>query len=293
MTKNLIIVLTILLAGTVVSSGSSKPQLLTDGFALAGVDGKLTAKEAGQTWFFELDSDLSDDKNVVKAGSLIELLPSGALEKAIASEKERPGSGYRLWGQVTRYKDKNFIFPRYLLPLSKEQNPLLNSLPEETPVEQPQRLVSKQQSRLAINEPNDALTVPEEILDKLKTKKIIRTDRQRKSTGAVKTVSEPINKLELEQDSILADRTAVLVERSDSRPEFVLDAIGRNVPNVSFQLLPCEALEETERRQSGEPDHLRFKIAGLVTKYEGRYYLLLQRATRVYSHGNFGGSQSQ
>ncbi|GAG25904.1 unnamed protein product, partial [marine sediment metagenome] len=242
MTKNLIIVLTFLLAGSVEglaqSDGSNKLQLLTDGFALAGVDGKLITKEAGQLWFFKLDSDLSEDKNVVKAGSLIELLPSSALEKAIASKKERPGSDYRLWGQVTKYKDKNFIFPRYLLPLSKEQTPSHNSSQERTPVEQPQKLVSKQQSKLAINEPNDMLTMPEEVLDKLKTRKIIRTDRQRKSTPVLKSVSGPINELELERDSILADRTAVLVERSDSRPEFILDAIGRNVPHVSFQLLP-------------------------------------------------------
>jgi hypothetical protein len=35
------------------------------------------------------------------------------------------------------------------------------------------------------------------------------------------------------------------------------------------------------------PEPVRFKIAGVVTKYKGEKYLLLQKATRIYGHGNF------
>lgn len=68
---------------------------------------------------------------------------------------------------------------------------------------------------------------------------------------------------------------------------FVLDALGRNVRPVSLRLLPCEALELAELAQSVIPEPVRFKIAGIVTKYKGEKYLLLQKATRIYSHGNF------
>ena len=48
-----------------------------------------------------------------------------------------------------------------------------------------------------------------------------------------------------------------------------------------------EALELTELTQAAIPQPVRFKIAGLVTKYKGEKYLLLHRANRVYNHGNF------
>jgi hypothetical protein len=46
-------------------------------------------------------------------------------------------------------------------------------------------------------------------------------------------------------------------------------------------------LELAEQRQSAVPEPVRFKIAGIVTKYKGKNYLLLQKVTRVYSHQNF------
>ena len=94
-------------------------------------------------------------------------------------------------------------------------------------------------------------------------------------------------KAELERDSILTDRTAFLTRLDDGRFTFVLDALGRNVRPTSFRLLPCEVLELTEQRQSAVPEPVRFKIAGIITKYKGENYLLPQKATRVYSHQNF------
>ena len=68
---------------------------------------------------------------------------------------------------------------------------------------------------------------------------------------------------------------------------FAFDALGRNISRESLRLLPCEALERVERRQSIELEELKFQIAGIVTKYKDQKYLLLQRATRVYDYGNF------
>ena len=31
----------------------------------------------------------------------------------------------------------------------------------------------------------------------------------------------------------------------------------------------------------------RFRVSGIVTTFRGNTYMLLQRATRTYSHGNF------
>ena len=67
-----------------------------------------------------------------------------------------------------------------------------------------------------------------------------------------------------------------------------LDALGRQVSKRSLRLLPCEALELAELKISADFEQVRLKVAGILTKYKNEDYLLLQRATPTYSHGNFG-----
>ena len=57
---------------------------------------------------------------------------------------------------------------------------------------------------------------------------------------------------------------------------------------ISFQLLPCQAIERLGLKRNDRVTHIRYKMTGILTKYKGRYYLLPQRARRAYSHGNFG-----
>ncbi|MBA7686385.1 hypothetical protein ES703_94829 [subsurface metagenome] len=66
-------------------------------------------------------------------------------------------------------------------------------------------------------------------------------------------------------------------EKGRTQWEFIFDALGRNVQQIILRLLPCQALESAENRQSAEVDPLRFKIAGILTKYKGNHYLLLER----------------
>ncbi len=287
-------------------AGAVRETALRDGFVLTGVDGKLTS--ADSKWFFEFDSDVSDDRGRIYAGTRLELLPSATLEKMTADAKSRyigtaaspvvrskspgatvmpsvqtsNGASYRLWGRVTKYRGKNFIFGIYFLPLSEVGTPFRNMSRNGSPVKQLKAPTLRQQeTKLTINEPNDVLIIPEEIIAKLAIRRTIRPQQLRKG-------------LELKQDFILADRTGFITRQADNskfkiqNSKFIFDALGRNLQQVRLNLLACEALERAERQQSAEPEPLRFKIAGIVTKYKGEYYLLLQRATRVYSHSNFG-----
>ncbi len=269
--KLTILVLALFIITAVIGAGSAGKNLLRDGFVLAGVDGKLAPASNEQRltggdsnkWLFEFDSEVSDGTGRIRAGEKIELLPSSTLEKIIADAGKRPASGYRLWGKVTKYRDKNFIFPIYFLAVGETT---------QARSEQPQKR-QQPETQLTINEPNDVLALPEEIIAKLQTRKIIQPQRLQKS-------------LELKTDCILADRTGFIRETGDET-EFVFDGLGRNVPGVFVKLSACEVLERTERQQLAEPEPVRFKVAGIVTRYEGENYLLLQRAIRVYSHGNF------
>jgi hypothetical protein len=278
--------------------------LLRDGFVMTGVNGNLIGPDSNDVWFFELTTDVNDYRTVIKAGTSLELLPSAALEKMTDDKKMRTTAAYRLWNsRVTKYKGRNFIFPGYFMPLSKADK--LEPEPSQEPQlkqQEPGRIQSGQEElqQLALDEPNDVLAIPQEIIEKLRTRRE-RTTVSKKPIADSNEISvdelQPameVEKLPDDQhytrssDSIFVDRTALLIKQDDGRLIFVPDALGRNVQKLSLNLLPCAALELTELKQAAEPEPLRFKIAGIITKYKGDNYLLLEKATRAYSHGNFG-----
>ena len=78
-----------------------------------------------------------------------------------------------------------------------------------------------------------------------------------------------------------------IVKQDDGQYVFTLDAFGRNIEQISFPLLPCQALELALQEQSKELENIRFRAAGILTQYKGNNYFLLERAIRVYSYGNF------
>jgi len=302
--KPAILILVFLLFTIPAASGFSaenpRENLLWDGFVLMGVNGKITptglpgesekavdsnaplgrgpnlvSSESG--WFYEFAADVNDLRVKASAGTTLKLLPSSTLEKLIADVNEHSASTYRLSGWVTKYKGRNFIFPNHFLPVStiiKKQ-----SQADQKPKEDIQNTPEKESEQPVVSEPNDLLAMPKEIMERLNAGRVVRPPTPIRTPKTKKIMLEP--------DSILADRSAFLVKKKDGQLEFVLDALGRNDRPVSLRLLPCEALELTELKQSAIPEPIRFKIAGLVTKYKGEKYLLLQRATRIYSHGNF------
>ena len=249
--------------------------LLRDGFVMNGVDGNLIGPDSNDVWFFELSSDVNDYRTIIKAGTKLELLRSSALEKMTADMKTRTTAAYRLWnGRVTKYKGRNYIFPNFFLPINtKKKKPTQkkDSLTEPGP-----------ERDLVVDDSNDVLIMPPEVIEKLRLK------RSAPSALRLEKNAEQSTQTTRSTNLVLVDRTGFLIRQEDNRLVFVPDALGRNVQNISLNLLPCAALELTELKQTVEPEKVRFKIAGIMTKYKGDNYLLLEKATRTYSHGNFG-----
>ncbi len=125
--------------------------------------------------------------------------------------------------------------------------------------------------------------MPKEVIEKLRSgRSVLRVQRSAKNTErSTQHAAHSTN-------SVLVDRIGFLINQDDDQLIFVPDALGRNIQKLSLHLLPCAALELTELKQAAEPEMVRFKIAGIMTKYKGINYLLLEKATRAYSHGNFG-----
>ena len=261
---------------------TQKIPLLRDGFVMRGVDGNLVGPDSNDVWFFELTSDVNDNRTIIKAGTRLELLPSSALEQMTADRKTRTTSAYRLWnGRVTKYKGRNYIFPNFFLPISKAKKLTQNK----------DSLTEPELGRdLAVDDPNDVLTMPREVIEKLRLKRSAPSVRRTAQNTEHSTQSSGLLTEHTARSTnlVLVDRTGFLVHQDDARLVFLPDALGRNVQNLSLNLLPCAVLELTELKQAAEPDRVRYKIAGNITIYKGKHYLLLEKATRTYSHGNFG-----
>lgn len=249
----------------VFGAGAGGKTLLPDGFILRDVRGKLVRHDNNNVWLFKFNFAMNDKKEVPDINEALEVLSTSALEAAI-TDVNLSTSGYRLWGRVTKYKSRNFLFPNYFLPISSTQEPN-SSAPE----------LSQETVQKTVQDSNDDLGIPQEILEKLRV-------RQRPPPAARKLQDkQKIGR----QDSILVDRMGFLVRQTDGTMVFNLDALGRGVQADSFSLLPCQTLEHAEQIQSAEPDPVRFRVAGIVTEYKDQIFLLLERATRVYSYGNF------
>lgn len=282
-TASLLIIIFLMSAATP-SAESAARDLLRDGHVLKGVEGQLIGSDSNDVWLFEFGSDVNDVDVVVPAGTRLEILPSSTLEKIIVDANDHTDRSYRLWARVTAYKDKNYMLPMYFVRIIKEKEPdsdtSLETGEEGTTAETTER------QEPAISEPNDILPIPQEILDKLEARRAESPLRGRSTVDGNSIAGG--GKLQ-NTDFVLVDRTGRLVEDEEGKLEFVLDAFGRNVSSGAgrFEILPCEALELVRRMMSSIPEEVRFKISGIITKYEGKNYLLLSKATRIYSHGNF------
>ena len=236
--------------------------LIRNDFIFDGVEGTVTKSE--DKWVFIVDSDIADGIAVVKAGQPIELIPSATLERMIAgAEETQDKTGVKLWASVTKYNGKNYLFAWYFIPMTDMAQPEIKK-PDNGPVEQQTQTAEK---------PKDDSIIPDDVMALLKPRRVVNLAKLRKV-------------LETEENALLVDRAGFLLTKKGQKV-FQLDSLGRKLQDMSFILLPCEVLEWTQYRISQSINPNRYRIAGTVTKFKGEYYMLLQRAVRTYSHGNF------
>jgi hypothetical protein len=252
---------------------------LPEGTVLNAVDGKLTHVDVNDAWLFELSEDVNNVSGRVAAGTKLEVLPSAMLELLIGDVNDRQAPTYRLSAMVTQYRGRNYLLPTYYLPLSKFRG---------TEPATPQNEQAQTSGEITATDKSADLTIPPEVMERLKNRRpargLQREDREPPdSTTAQKNLGR-----------MLIDRVGRISVHSNGpaapgqRPVFTSYALGWNIGKTNYMLLPCRALEQAQQMQAASPDPIRFTVAGLVTEFKGRQYLLLHRAIRAYSYGNFG-----
>jgi hypothetical protein len=277
--KLIILILCVLSCVSSINAKNVKQILLRDGMVLQGTAGTLIGPDSNDTWFFELNSPVSDKGLVIDAGTRLQLLPSSAMELMIENAKTHLPGMYQIWNaKVTKYKGKNYLFISIFIPVN--------------PPARPEPLKKDDVQNQSSSDANDVLFLPPDVREKLNAaqEEISKTGLRIPESNIVTidNVQQEIEKRKrLNTDTVLLDKIVFFSQRDKEGFEFVLDSIGRNIDKTSFRLLPCEVLEETQAKQAASPEPLRFKVSGIVTKYKGNDYLLLYKASQIYSHGNF------
>lgn len=263
--KKIFVVLLCVLFGACVFAQDVKTQKtrtrpIKDGFALNHLDGKLSRSDDGAKWVFSFYSDLTAGTGRIKAATAIEMLPSSTLEKMAAQFTEDKVRDFRIWGRLTKFTGTNFIFCTYSLPITEAS---------EMPLDPTDTIANTK-----IPEANDFDVIPKEVMAMLKSRRVVNLAKLKQG-------------VESKKDGIIVDETGIIKKGQDGSDfVFAFDGLGRNVGKVFFKLLPCEIVEQVVSKKIAL-GRRRYKVAGILTKYNGQYYLLLQRATRAYSHNNF------
>jgi hypothetical protein len=302
--------------GTALSAQPAAPKLLPETAVLDRVDGRLLRVDANEgpqtqdsafgnpgTWLFELTMEVKTPEYLLTAGTRFVLLPSVTLGRLVADVNDRVAPRYRLTARVTLYRGKNYLFPTYYLPLSKfkdDKTPEGEGQKTEDSATNPPSAIMSPPASTGGRHPQSKepeLAVPPEILEKLKKQRPLRGPR-RGAEAETKPIQAPaeqvlvdgVGRIESSQLSVVSSQSPTVNRQLSTASSwvFVPYALGWNVSDVRYELLPCTALEEALRRQKGTLDPIRFNVAGLVTEFQGRKYLLLQRAIVVYNYGNFG-----
>jgi hypothetical protein len=265
-------------------ANAALPAVLPDGFLISGLDGELR-QTAGGTYAFVFDKAVSTDKGSIKAGQEVGLLPSTTLEYMLRDMGASPSMSVRLWGTVTLFHSRNYIFPSYHLRVSAPTPP---AQPEPAAPAEPNVPVVKPADVPAINDPNDEIRIPEELMTELKaTRRVIDAAPAPEPTPPAAPETTPAAPLET-ADVMVVDRYGILTHAGGDSWTLKFDGLGRNVSLISFGLLPCEVLQRMEAdRKPSDLEPRRYRIAGVITRFKGDYYMLPARVVRAYDYGNF------
>ena len=249
-TAAVILFLTFSIANAAFDSNSPRRHIaLQDGFMIDGFDGRISSK--GDLWYFSPFESLTDGKGSLAADTPVQILPSSMLEKLTGAATGQ-SKNFRFWGKFTRYQNNNFIYLSYFLPVAEVNQPTAE--PDTA-------------------DANEEKIIPDDVMALLRPKRTIN----------LAELSKPLS---TESDGVLTDRTGFL-KRTEQGFSFNFDALGRKIDSLSLPLLKCQVLEDMEKQQKASAVPLRFRISAIVTVCKGKNYMLLQQATRAYSHGNF------
>ncbi|MBL7215435.1 MAG: hypothetical protein ISS71_07130 [Phycisphaerae bacterium] len=251
---------------SLLSFASAAKPIIEEGFLLDGVAGIVRKVDKVDVWNFIPEADIIAGEKTWAAESPLSLLPCSVLEQITGLAGDDNEIHVRLWGLFTEYNQNNYLYSIYFLPIQED----VELKPAKPDIQETQN-DNTETTEESVEE--EESIIPAEILEQIRTNKA----PDLKKFQQVAVVTGDVN---------LIGRTGYLKQR-DKVKFFQPDAFGQNVNLHQYLLLPCNAFEAAERQMQKTPGRQRYNISGLVTSYKGRNYILLRRAVRTYTNGNF------
>ncbi len=254
-----LVIITMAAVAVTACAAPSRSRPVEEGYLVAGVEGQITKDPNENQWRFFPAVQITDGRGLLPPEKGITLLPCSVLEQVMRLAGDEPSIQVRLWAVITEYRAENFLYSLYFLPMKSQ--------PEEVPPKpaEPKQPAGDQ------TKPKESV-LPTEILQMIQKAPI--PDLKRLDEAVVTT-----------SDRNLIHRTG-LMESMNGDVVYKPDAFGQNVGRGTYHLLPCRMLEHIERSRK-TPGRQRYVVSGVVTACEGKDYLLLRRAVRTFTHGNF------
>jgi hypothetical protein len=238
--------------------------MVEEGAFIDGVEGLLQKQADADLWQFIPDKPIEiTDKITVPAGTPLKMLPCSVLEQMTGLAGKENKLRVELSALFTRYKRINYLFSVFFIPTKDTAAP-----PEPTPD------VEDNEAEKDEPEPQEPESIiPTEILKQMKANKapdLKKFQQIAEVTGDVHLIGR-----------------AGFLSKTNGSYTFSPDAFGRNIDSKQFLLLSNSMLATAEKEIASEPGRERYNVSGLVTEYKGKTYMLLRRASRTYTHGNF------
>ena len=246
-------------------AGRIPRKLVEEGVAVNGIDGKLRTDEQSGKWLFEPYSEIKGRYTSINKGTEIPVLPSSMLENMTDALGDQQYGEFRVWGRIMRSLRNNTLYPIYAVGL-KDLTADANDVD------------SKQESEVpAAYDPNAAVVMPEDVRQSLQPRRVVSNVQLTEA-------------LQDDEDAVIVDRSGLIGPAPEDPNTYIfrLDGFGWNYEGPRFELLDNEQLRNIISDVNFDVlSPGRIEVSGVITKYQGKKYMLLQRAVKVYSHGNF------
>lgn len=265
--KKISYIILLLVLANLPGIASAAKLLAEEGLFLDGVEGVVRKVEKVDVWNFVPDAPIAlTEKIDWPAQSPISLLPCSVLEQITKLAGETDEIRVRLWGLFTGYNKNNYLYSVYFLPVEEDTDAETTTSPDT------QTTGNAEQDNTNSAEVEDSI-IPADILKQIKSSKT--PDLKKFQQIAAVT-----------GDTNLIGRAGYL--KQDEKVKFFQpDAFGQNISLSRYLMLPCSALEDTEKELKKSLGRQRYAVSGLVTTYKGRQYMLLRRMVRTFTNGNF------
>jgi len=282
--------------------------IFPEGYLISGRQAKLIRHPEEPRWFLIFSFSKSKiSKSVPKKSdpyaTPIEVLPGKwltAMTKVTTIHTDIPVTSrvWRVWGEVTTYRQRNFIRPTTVATESifGNKKSIQNAGQKNAPNS---NLNSQNQAK---NKPQNLFPTKSDMPDKLRKQLMklppthvlnIPKDTQKPTLAkknSVKLGSSGTAKAIWKDGHMVIDRLGRLIFDSEQQQYmFVFEADGSSLNEPPVMVHPNSLLEVMQDKFLGTSVlPLKFRISGCVSKYKNRNYILLRKFLMVPEKGNLG-----